>query len=174
MVYGTMQQIGGCVTVASAPGTGTTFELYFPAAEPGTLAEAMPYIDPPPHDVTVLIVDDEAQVCELSAATLRRAGYQVLTAASGREAIELANELNPIDVLLTDLRMPNMNGGELARALSTTHPQLRVIVMSGFADEILETVDRRAPIARLDKPFTQAALKDAVRRAVDDLKPRLA
>jgi two-component system, cell cycle sensor histidine kinase and response regulator CckA len=131
------------------------------------------YFDAPPTDVTILVVDDEPAVCELAAGTLRRAGYHVLLAGSGREALEMANEDRQIDVLLTDLRMPGLNGGELARALSMTHPEMRVVVMSGFADEVLDTVDRRAPIARLDKPFTQAALKDAVRQAVADLRPRL-
>jgi CheY-like chemotaxis protein len=141
--------------------------------EPGAVGESFQGVDAPPDEISVLVVDDEGQVCELAAATLRRAGYSVITATSGPEAIEIANDTTPVDVLLTDLRMPGMNGGELARVLSMTHPELRVVVMSGFADEVLETVDRRAPIARLDKPFTQAALKDAVRRAVDDLKPRL-
>jgi two-component system, cell cycle sensor histidine kinase and response regulator CckA len=174
MVYGTMQQIGGCITVSSEPGAGTTFELYFPAVDPGTIGDTFQNVEAPPYDVSVLVVDDEEQVCELAAATLRRAGYSVMTATSGHAAIEIANDTSAVDVLLTDLRMPGMNGGELARVLSMTNPQLRIVVMSGFADDVLETADRRAPIARLDKPFTQAAHGVFQRRAVDDLKPRLA
>jgi two-component system cell cycle sensor histidine kinase/response regulator CckA len=161
MVYGTVQQIGGAITVESTPGAGTTFTLYFPAAEP----EAGPPAAEPSavtHDATVLVVDDEPAARQLTATTLTRAGYRVLSASSGAEALEMAHA-HRVDVLLTDLRMPGLHGRDLARAVQAIHSDAQVVLMSGLVSD--EADPALTVVARLQKPFTQAALREAVHRA---------
>jgi CheY-like chemotaxis protein len=167
MVYGTVQQIGGAIAVESTPGTGTTFTLYFPVAEfeAGTPASESLAA---PHDATVLVVDDEPAARQLTSATLTRAGYRVFSASSGAEALEMANARR-VDVLLTDLRMPGLPGRDLARAILVIHPDAQIVLMSGLVSD--EADPALAVVARLQKPFTQAALREAVHRAVSRHAP---
>ncbi len=165
MVYGTVQQVGGFIDVESEPQKGTTFRLYFPPAR--ERAEAPPPPPPVPvvpHLATILVVDDQAAIRDLAIATLRRAGYRVLSAASGKEALALAGARGArLDVLLTDATMPGMNGRELAELLVKIHPGLRVIIMSGYSAATLGLSGLPDTHVILPKPFTQATLKEKIR-----------
>jgi CheY-like chemotaxis protein len=166
MVYGTVEQAGGCIVVDSERGRGTTFRLYFPPARAAAAADPASAPPPParPQLATVMVVDDQPQVRDIAAAALRRDGYRVLTASSGREALALAGAKGArLDLLLTDASMPEMGGRELASLMIETHPGLRVLVMSGYSAEALGMTGLERGIGVLPKPFTQAALRSRVR-----------
>ena len=160
-VYGVVKQSGGCIWVESYPGKGTRFEVYLPVVK-----EA---VDRPPqeegatkngaqHSGAVLIVEDEEAVRELAAEFMKSAGYKVLTARDGLEALEVAKSAGSIRVLLTDIVMPNMRGPELAKLLKASRKNLKVIYMSGYlefnkaGDEFLEGSHF------LQKPFSRDTL----------------
>ncbi len=166
-VYGVVSQSGGFIRLDSTAGSGTTFALHFPAAAPApNEAEGSPgEADVAP---AVLLVEDEELVRELAARILEAAGYRVWAAASGAEALELHARLPaPVDVVLTDLVMPGLDGRELGRRLRTAHPGMPLVFMSGYADEAAP-VDSEwgADAAFLQKPFAARALIGAVEQAV--------
>ena len=112
---------------------------------------------------TVLVVDDEEPVRRFVERVLREAGYKTVVAAGGAEAIEAASKLDAFDILLTDLMMPQMGGGELARRLRQTLPSLKVLYLTGYADNLFkEKVTLWQDEAYLDKPCTIKALLEAV------------
>ena len=168
-VYGIMQQSGGHVTVQSAPGRGTTFKLYFPrvseAAPDHPLAADAD--DARPGAETILLVEDEEALRALVAMMLRSRGYTVLEAESGSAAVEVSDgHGGVIDLMLTDVIMPGMNGRALARAIAARRPSMRVVFMSGYSDEALGTrgvLDEGTTL--LAKPFTGAALDRCLARA---------
>ena len=172
-VYGFVKQCGGYVTVRSARGAGTAVELLLPRA-PAAESSAAP-ITPPallpeqarPGRETVLIAEDEDGVRALAIASLQRHGYRVLAAASGEEALKVAQDFRePIDLLLTDVVMPGMKGPDLARRLKLLRPTMRVLLMSGYAADVVTSADLKdSPL--LAKPFSPAALTLAVRAALD-------
>ena len=168
-VYGIVQQSGGGIEVASVPGNGTTFILYFPIAAASVPSEEE---SPPPApdasargEGTILLAEDDDAVRAIAREALERAGYRVLAAADGSAALELASRHDgPIDLLLTDVIMPGMNGRELAATLSRRRPGIRVLFASGYTDNVLAGQDALAPgVALLDKPFTPAELASKVR-----------
>jgi CheY-like chemotaxis protein len=114
---------------------------------------------------TILLAEDDDAVRAIARETLERAGYRVLAAQDGSRAIGLADaHAGPIDLLLTDVVMPGMNGRELAQTLGARHPGLRVLFASGYADNVLLDQNALAPgVALLDKPFTPAELAAKVR-----------
>jgi CheY-like chemotaxis protein len=116
----------------------------------------------------VLVVEDDGPLRAILARALSGAGYRVLAAASGQEALELAAaHLDPVDLLLTDVVMPGMNGRQLAERLAASHPSLPVLYLSGYTDEILGPQGVLAPgLDLLHKPFTTAELLAAVARRV--------
>ncbi len=160
-VYGIVKQSGGFVYVQSAVGKGTCFEVYFPqVSEMGEpLAPDKLAVANMPGALTVLLVEDDTAVRELTTKFLTAAGYHVLEAADGVEALQIAQALRQsIEVLLTDVVMPRMRGTELAARLRKLRPEIKVIFMSGYlehnqeSDEILETGKF------LEKPFTRESL----------------
>ena len=169
-VYGIVTQSGGALELDSEPGLGTTFQIYLPLAEEaGETAE--PGAEPvaaPRGSETVLLVEDDDAVRNLAERVLAEAGYEVLTASGGWEALELVGRYpNPIDLLLTDVVMPGMNGPELADRLGALRPETRVLFASGYTDGAV--FRRELPggtPAFIAKPFTPDALRRKVREAL--------
>jgi len=165
-VHGTVTQSGGYLTVESAPGAGTTFTVLLPACDEEA---AVPASGAGPGAVTgtetVLVVEDQETVRELVSEMLGEVGYRVLTASGADEALGVTD---PYDLVLTDVVMPGMSGVQLAARLRESHPELRVILTSGYASEtVLGGLDPRE--ARfLQKPFTSGELTAAVRAALDE------
>jgi two-component system cell cycle sensor histidine kinase/response regulator CckA len=170
-VYGIVQQLGGAIDIASAPGSGTTFRTYLPCVD-APLEEAPTGAGAPPvprgHE-TLLLVEDDAAVRLVIGDTLRSHGYHVLVAPDGRKALEAAAaESGPISLVLTDVLMPEMSGPEVARALGVSRPGVRVVYMSGYTDdEVSRHGVLEAGVRYLQKPFDAKVLARAVREALD-------
>ncbi len=166
-VYGIVQQSSGHVTVYSELGTGSTFKVYLPRVEqyatpvPATRARE-PF---PTGTETILLVEDEASLRAIIGETLSDAGYTVIEAGSPQQARALADaRVESIDLLVTDVIMPEMNGRELARVLVAGRPRMKVLFMSGYTDDaILQHGVLEPGIAFLGKPFTAEALARKVR-----------
>ncbi|HEX9748603.1 MAG TPA: ATP-binding protein [Methylomirabilota bacterium] len=166
-VLGIVQQSGGHIRVASEVGVGTTVSIYFPRVEEPAAAPAGAAAPPRGGRETVLVVDDEMEVQALLQTALTSWGYTVLGATSPGEAIRLAeHHPGPIDLLVTDMVMPEMSGAVLAERLIAVHPDMAMLFMSGYADYAAESIPpSRARIGFLQKPFAP----DAVARKVRDL-----
>jgi PAS domain S-box-containing protein len=185
MVYGIVTQSGGAVTVDSAPGRGTTFHVLLPMADDDDdLLDSRDDSAAPSTSgrETILLVEDEAAVRNVARRILERAGYTVYEARHGADALLVWNETGgasgPIDVLLTDVRMPEMGGRELAAALRRERPDLPVVFVSGYADPAPHFASHgtasgahHEPSAGRDrfvaKPFVAPDLLRAVRHALD-------
>jgi PAS domain S-box-containing protein len=167
VVNSIVRQSGGMVRVTSEPGAGRTVKIFLPlvtADETPTLAMAAPT-----GTETVLVVEDEDAVRELLRRTLSRVGYRVLEARDGGEATRVAQRHDGrIHLLITDVVLPGMNGGELATELTRARPDLEVIFMSGYADnEVARRGVRRDPDSFLDKPFSSENLLRLARTRLD-------
>jgi CheY-like chemotaxis protein len=169
-VYGIVTQSNGNIDVSSKMGIGTTFKIYLPAvdqaiepAEQGQVAEA-----PLGHE-TILLVEDEDLVRELTRTVLLKHGYHVLEAAFGSEALLVSQQYEgAIELLATDVVMPQMSGPELAEHLLKLRPQLKVLYMSGYTeDTIIHHGVLETGIAFLQKPFTPIELAHKVREVLD-------
>ncbi len=170
-VYGIIQQSGGSIWVYSEPGRGTAFKIYLPRVEePVAEAEEKRAEPESPRrgSETVLVVEDDDIVRNLSCQVLRRYGYQVLEAATGQEAL-LAYERHPgtIHLLITDVVMPQMSGPELAARLLQLHPPIQVLYMSGYTDAVVRHGLLDAALFFLQKPFAPSALVHKVRDILD-------
>jgi CheY-like chemotaxis protein len=157
--------------VYSEPGSGTTFKVYLPVTtrdEPDEATAEAPASDLSGHE-TVLVVEDEALVRDVTCAMLRRRGYSVLAAADGEEALRVAaRHAGRIDLLLSDVVMPRMNGQRVAELLQVQRPDARVLFMSGYTEDAIVHHGVLAPGATLlEKPFTDRALAERVRATLD-------
>jgi CheY-like chemotaxis protein len=169
MVYGIIKQNNGYVMTYSEPGRGTTFKIYFPRT-----AESLPV----PHGMekempggseTILVVEDELALRELTCVLLEEAGYTVLESTGVEDAIATAKDSQrKIDLLLTDIVMPRLDGRELANQLVALRPNLRVLYMSGYTDDVIVHggLLKQATVL-VQKPFTKAKLLRKVRETLD-------
>ncbi len=175
-VLGIVEQSGGSITVESVVGVGTTFSVYFPKATRGTPSRpAMKSVPAARGTETILLVEDNEPVRVVAREILRRFGYVVLEAASPLEALRMAGiHTAKLDLLLTDMVMPQMTGAELARRLTAQRPTLRVLCMSGYTDDrsLREGVEDDR-IAFLQKPFTPESLARKVREVLDEVRGAL-
>jgi CheY-like chemotaxis protein len=171
-VYGIVKQSGGNIWVYSEPGLGTTFKIYFPLLDDDTAAAPAPREKPP--DVaggeTILLVEDDWEVCKVVASMLSGQGYRILVAGHAQSAISMAeNSSSPIDLLLTDMVMPGMNGDALAEAILRLSPGTAVLCMSGYTDHRMD-MDRKCfngGYHFIQKPFTADALLAKVRSVIE-------
>ena len=170
-VYGIIKQSGGYIWVESAPGKGTTFEIYLPQAVGKTTVETEPEDKASPSQrgsETILVVEDEAGVRELACQFLRVKGYTVLEAGSGPEALEVAGRHSgEIHLLLSDMVMPRMSGEELTTKLRAARAEIRVAFMSGYSKFSRGDIGKEYPDAPvLQKPFSPASVVEIVRDAL--------
>ncbi|HET9134000.1 MAG TPA: ATP-binding protein [Gemmatimonadales bacterium] len=164
-VYGIVQQAGGRVEVSSALGQGTTFRIRLPVSDDVPARAADHPVPMPAGHEALLVVEDEPQVRDLTRRVLQRLGYQVQTAADGRAALALLDGGVTPALILTDMVMPGMGGGELVRHLAERSASPRVLLMSGYSEELVKSEHGDLPF--LPKPFTPAELAQAVRSALD-------
>jgi CheY-like chemotaxis protein len=167
-VYGVVKQSRGFIHTDSAVGQGTTFIVHLPCVDADVAtAECLP--PPPVSDrgtETILLVEDEDDVRVLARQILTARGYTVLEAIDGVGAMEVtARHAGPIQLLLTDVVMPRMNGRELADRLVPLRPEMKVVYISGYADEILRTDTRQTIV--LEKPVSASTLAGTVREVLD-------
>ncbi|MGH7555956.1 MAG: ATP-binding protein, partial [Longimicrobiales bacterium] len=167
--YGVVKQAGGYIFVYSEVGHGTTFKIYVPrAVEQGAGVDG-------PGGETILVVEDDTQVRDFAARVLEERGYHVLTARYGDEAIAIAKESNRhIDLLLADVFMPHLSGGETAVAVRELRPAVKVLYMSAYPDSVTLEAELGSNIALLPKPFSPEDLERVVREVLDGLAPTLA
>ena len=160
--YGIIKQAGGYIWVYSEPGEGTTFKIYLPHAGGSvTRPEGPGVLTPePPGRETILLVEDEPLVREMTAQVLRTHGYNVLVAENGSEALSVADDLSgPIHLVITDVVMPQMSGRQLADLLRGKRPGIKVLYMSGYTENsIVHHGVLEEGIAFIAKPFTPTAL----------------
>jgi len=167
-VYGVVTQNAGFIEVQSTPGQGTTFAIYLPRTTRIATADAAATQRPIGGAETVLVVEDEQVVLALTQAMLERLGYAVLAAHSGAEALAIAHDHPaPIDLLVTDVVMPDLNGRELYAALATARPGLGVLYVSGYSADVLAPRGViPSDVQFLQKPFAFADLAARVRAAL--------
>jgi CheY-like chemotaxis protein len=170
-VVGIVREIGGVISVESAEGKGTTFNVYLPRtaeAAGGAHERATASFEALRGTESVLVVEDDASVRGLACDILTRAGYRVREARDPAEALRLCAEgLAPFELLLSDVVMPNMSGPELAEALLKSRPEVKVVFMSGYIDDTVVRhglTEANAPFVQ--KPFTPTDLLHKIREAL--------
>ncbi len=169
-VYGIVHQSGGTISVESALGKGTTFTFYLPRVA-GDAAALRPGLDGRVHagSETILIVEDEAPVLRTSTRILRSAGYTVLTASDGMEALRvLEGHKGRVDLVLTDVVMPGVGGRELAGWLADLRPEIKILFTSGYTDDAIlrhGVLDRSAHF--ISKPYKRTTLTRKIREVLD-------
>ncbi|HNJ40191.1 MAG TPA: PAS domain S-box protein, partial [Acidobacteriota bacterium] len=171
IVYGIVQTCGGHIVVDSMLGVGTSFSIYFPWIQTGLLGERSNSPDQAVRKPKklILLVEDEAEIRGLLTRLLEEQGYAVLTAENGFEALQVATEYGePIQLLVTDIRMPKMDGLELVRVLSPHHPEMKILYLSGYVDAGLRKNEAFMQSCFLEKPFPPDSFLDKVQELLGD------
>jgi CheY-like chemotaxis protein len=171
IAYGIVKQSGGFLIAESQPGMGATFLVVLPRTDAAPERERRPEPASPARVAgdgrVILVVEDEAPVRSLVSRVLARDGYSVLQAATGEEALERIRTFDgPIDLVLTDVVMPGMDGRELATAVAGRRPDARIVLMSGYSDELPRIEIDVGNFRILDKPFTPAELTRTVQEVL--------
>jgi two-component system cell cycle sensor histidine kinase/response regulator CckA len=169
-VYGIVNQLRGHIELDTEPGKGTEFRIYFPRSTERALAPTYQPVETlPAGKERVLLVEDESTVRRLTLRQLRSLGYRVTEARNGEEALRLFQKsTEPIDLVLTDVIMPTMGGPELVDKVRQKNPNVKVVYMSGFAEELtMDQINVSNPSALVVKPFTREQLAMALRNALD-------
>jgi CheY-like chemotaxis protein len=165
-VYGIVKQNGGHIYAASSTGSGTTFTIYLPLYE-GSVAQVRSVTDKERinlYKLNILFVEDELTLSAMTETMLKNFGCTVTTYTSSEQALELPGEfIRKLDLLLTDVVMPGMNGKELSQRLRRDHPELKVLFISGYSADILPTLGTLDEYtAFLQKPFTITELAEKI------------
>jgi PAS domain S-box-containing protein len=163
MVHGMVEQCGGRLAIHSEPGKGTCVEIWLPAAEKPVRAAQPEVATPQTRALRILAVDDDPIVLLNTATVLADMGHEVIQADDGEAALAMLSS-QPVDLLLTDYAMPRMSGGELVEKVAQMQPDLKVIVLSGYADL---PQGQSLPVHRLSKPFSDAELARAIAEVID-------
>ncbi len=170
-VYGIIKQSGGDIVVDSEPNKGSTFTIFLPIVNEKASLNEVSSIESGQTKgwETVLLVEDETPVRLLATRMLERAGYKVIAARQGREALTLLEtHSGPVHLILTDVIMPEMGGRELVESLVDMHPKMRILLMSGYSDEaVLDIGEILSDAVILAKPFSYRELTQKVRQVLD-------
>jgi PAS domain S-box-containing protein len=170
-VYGIVRQSGGFITVSSEPGKGSEFDVYFPRAQgTGTPASPAARINGGVgRSESILLVEDEGPLRKLIGDTLRAHGYRVLEAKDGTAGIDLGAQSDArLDLLLTDVILPDVSGPQVAQRLAADHPSMKVLYMSGYTDDYLtQRGVAGSDTMLLEKPFTIESLLSKIRETLD-------
>jgi PAS domain S-box-containing protein len=169
MVYGIVKQSGGYIEVQSAEDQGTTFRIWLPTTSAISSQPLVPATIPQKGNGTILLVEDESTLRQAICESLTALGYRVIEAADGIDALAIVErDGRAIDLLLTDAVMPNLGGRELIQRLRASHPQIKAVLMSGYANSTSPTVfdEETTEVVFLQKPFAQAELAKALQQAL--------
>ena len=173
MVYGIIKQNSGYITVQSVRGTGSTFTVFLPPAstesteeKPGAVVEA--YDKRNAGSETILIIEDEDMVRKILVRTLKEKGYRVIEAGSGSDALRLCSSAPKIDLILSDVILPDYNGPKLIDVIHRDYPQTKVLYMSGYAEQIIMNQGvLNEGINFIHKPFLPSELMKKIREVLD-------
>jgi PAS domain S-box-containing protein len=169
--YGIIKQSGGDITVTSKPARGTTFKIYLRRADRPTTIPIQRIDSPqlPRGRETILLVENDPALREMAATLLRRLGYTVLVAANGSEALSLIQQrkVSTLDLLLTDVVMPDMSGSELSDRVLWLHPHTRILLMSAYTPSRVDQSASNEGMPLLQKPFTPSGLAKKLREVLD-------
>jgi CheY-like chemotaxis protein len=170
-VYGIVRQSNGAIFAESEPGMGSVFKVCLPVHAKGEVGrrDTAGAESPVARGETILVVEDDRAVRTLVCGALTAAGYNIMEAGNGEEALAMCESRSgPLDLVLSDMVMPKMSGRELARRIAEKRPELRFLFMSGYTHDILSTEERSRPeMVILEKPFSRGDLARAVRTALD-------
>jgi signal transduction histidine kinase/ActR/RegA family two-component response regulator len=168
--YGTVRRHGGTLTLESAEGQGTTATFSLPVAAPVPAAPATPLAASPP--LRILVIDDDARVRGTLADLLSTRGHAVVQASSGQEGLAHLGGVDSVDLVITDLGMPDMTGWEVARTVRERWPGLPVGLITGWGDQDLQAAERKQVDFVISKPFEEARLHEALSSLFDRASPR--
>jgi CheY-like chemotaxis protein len=176
LAYGVVQQHKGLVRVQSQPNQGTTFEILLPCrSQTAGTSPAPPVASAPQGHETILVAEDEPLVRDLAVRVLRRAGYAVLAAADGEEALRsFQHHCRDISLVLLDVVLPKLNGREVCRRIKAGWPEARILFASGYDPQTTQSgfiMEERLRL--IEKPFHAEALLHAVREVLDEVQPCL-